>query len=90
MNDNYKHASGLDFDLGYINGYDITVIMLYTGDDYEHDHIDPYFVGHWYGTAEDMTEDDFNYVIDKWLANKTDEDIQRMLKMQSAFDASIQ
>ena len=84
--EHYKHESGLDFEFGYINNYDITVVLLYTGDDYAHDHVDPYLVGHWYGPAENMSEDDAKYVIDKWLKNKTEDDIKLMLNLQQAFD----
>ena len=85
--ENYKHESGLEFDFGYVNGHDITVILLYTGDDFEHGHYDPYLVGYWSGTVEYMTEDDAKHVIDEWLADKSEADIQHMLELQAAFDA---
>lgn len=85
----YKHESGLEFDLGYVNDHDITVILLYTGDDFEHGHCDPYLVDWWAGAPKEITEDDVKHVIDKWLATKTWGDVQNMLKLQRAQDDEI-
>ena len=78
----YKHESGLTFDVGRLmdenqeKTYDITVVCLWLN---ELSDVPMVIVGWYFGGSDDRTTAEY---ADKWLADKTPEEINELLRLQ--------